>query len=158
MRTVQNAGSAAREPRCVKAKFRATPACFDADQLYGCVTQESVENSDRVAAAADAGKDGIRQAFLTLQDLAPRLLADYAMKITNHHRIRMRSERRTKQIVCVLNVGHPIAHGFADCVLQSTAAVRDTYDFRSQHAHAENVQPLPAHVLFAHVNDAIQAE
>ncbi len=32
------------------------------------------------------------------------------------------------------------------------------HDFRAQQPHAKNIQALPAHVLFAHVDDAFQAK
>ena len=42
--------------------------------------------------------------------------------------------------------------------LRVRAAVRDTFHFGAEHAHAEDVQALAAHVLFAHVDHAFEAE
>ena len=58
----------------------------------------------------------------------------------------------------VRDVGHPVAHGLADGVFERPAAVRYAHHFRAQQAHAKDVQPLPPHVLFAHVHDAFEAE
>ena len=92
------------------------------------------------------------------QNLPPRLFADHLVKIAHHHRIRMRAERRAEQVVGVADVGDPVAHGFADGVLERAAAARDAHHLRAQQTHAEDVQPLPAHVFLAHVDDALEAE
>jgi hypothetical protein len=92
------------------------------------------------------------------QNLRPRFHADDAMKIAHHGRIRMRAQGRAKQIICVAHVGDPVAHRLADGVFQRAAAVGDAHYFRAEHAHAEDIQPLAAHVLFTHVDHAIQTE
>ncbi len=74
-------------------------AGFDADQLHAFVFDERVEDADGVAAAADAGEDGIGQAAFGFENLAARFVADHAMEIAHHHRIRMRAERGAEQIV-----------------------------------------------------------
>ena len=70
----------------------------------------------------------------------------------------MRAQRGAEQIMRGVHVGHPVAHGFADGVLERAAAVGDADHFRAQQAHAEDVEALAAHVLFAHVDDAFEAE
>ena len=70
----------------------------------------------------------------------------------------MRAQRRAQQVMRGLDVGHPVAHGFADGVLQRPAAGGDADHLRAQQAHAEDVEALPPHVLLAHVDDAFQAE
>ena len=56
------------------------------------------------------------------------------------------------------DVGDPVAHGFADGVFEGAAAVGHGNHLRPQQTHAEDVEALPAHVLFAHVDGAIEAE
>ena len=56
------------------------------------------------------------------------------------------------------DVGHPIAHRFADGVFERPAAVRDADHLRAEQTHAEYVQALAPHVLFAHVDDAFEPE
>ena len=70
----------------------------------------------------------------------------------------MRAERRAQQVVGVADVGDPVAHGFADGVFERAAAVGHAHDLRAQQAHAEDVEALAAHVLLAHVDDALEAE
>ena len=57
-----------------------------------------------------------------------------------------------------LDVGHPIAHGFADGVFQGPASRVDAHHFGAQQAHAEDIETLAAHVFGTHVHDAFQAE
>ena len=56
------------------------------------------------------------------------------------------------------DVRHPIAHRFADGVLQRAAAGGYGDHLRAQQAHAEDVEALPPHVLLAHVDHAVEAE
>ena len=70
----------------------------------------------------------------------------------------MRAEHRAQQIVRGAHIGHPIAHGFVDRVLQRAAAGIHADHFRAQQAHARHVQPLPLHVFRAHVDHALHAE
>jgi hypothetical protein len=45
-----------------------------------------------VAAATDAGDEQIGQTLFAFENLLPRFLADDALKIAHHHRIRMGTE------------------------------------------------------------------
>ena len=85
-------------------------------------------------------------------------VADDAMEVAHHGRIRVRAEDAAEQIVRRADVGHPVAHGFVDGVFEGAGAGGDAADFRAEQAHAVDVQLLAAHVLFAHVDDAFQAE
>ena len=53
---------------------------------------------------------------------------------------------------------HPIAEGLVDGVAQGARAAGDRPDLGPQQFHAEDVGPLPADVLLAHVDHALQAE
>ena len=89
---------------------------------------------------------------------APRLLADHLLEIAHHHRVGMRAQRRAEQVMRRRDVGHPVAHGLADGVLERAAAARDAHHLGAQQAHAEDVEPLAPHVLLAHVDHALEAE
>ena len=54
-------GAPARESRRVIAGRNAAAAGFDADEPHARVVDERVEQAHRVAAAADAGDDDVRQ-------------------------------------------------------------------------------------------------
>ena len=70
----------------------------------------------------------------------------------------MRAEGRAEQVVGIGDVGHPIAHGFADGVLEGAAAGGNAGHLGPQQAHAENIQALAAHVLRTHVDHAFEAQ
>ena len=56
------------------------------------------------------------------------------------------------------DVGHPIAHGLVDRLLEGGLASRDGYHFGAEEFHAGHVHRLPLHVGLAHVNDALATE
>src|SRR5579864_768453 len=85
---VKHAGRSTGESRRMQPQLRATAAGFYSDQPHTRIAQEGVKYSDRIAAAADAGEDRIRQPPLVLQDLPARLFSDDAVKIAHHHRVR----------------------------------------------------------------------
>jgi hypothetical protein len=65
---------------------------------------------------------------------------------------------RAEEIIGVLNVLHPVANGFVDGVLEGPGAAGDGDDFGAEEPHPEDVKSLPAHVLLAHVDNALHAE
>ena len=116
---VKHSRTATREARRVLAQFGAPASGLDADHLHFAVADEIIEQADRVAPAAHTGEQVIRQAAGRLQDLPARFLADHAVELAHHHGIRMRPEHRPQQVVSVMDVRHPVAHGFVDGVFQS---------------------------------------
>jgi hypothetical protein len=70
----------------------------------------------------------------------------------------VRAEDAAEEVVRGADVGNPVAHGFVDGVFESARAGGDAADFRAEHAHAVDVELLAVHVLFAHVDDAVEAE
>ena len=110
--------AAAGKAAACSPSSRAPPARFDADQPDVPDPRGTGEDADGIASAAHAGTDrpaGVPSAF---QHLRPRFVADHALEVAHHHRIGMRAESGTEQVVGVADVGHPIAHGLADGVLQ----------------------------------------
>ena len=70
----------------------------------------------------------------------------------------MRTDGGADHVVRSADVGDPVADGLVDSIFQGTRAGLDSTNLRAQQTHAEDVERLPAHVLRAHVNDALQAE
>ena len=101
----------------------------------------------------------VGQAAVCSSDLRARFLADDAMKIAHHHRIRMRARARSP-------AGNAWSATFVTqsrmASLMASFSVRlplvTADDLRAQQPHAEDVQALPAHVFFAHVDHALEAE
>ena len=56
------------------------------------------------------------------------------------------------------DVGHPIADGLVDRVLERAAAAVHRADFGAQQAHAQHVGLLAGNIHRAHVDDALQPE
>jgi hypothetical protein len=93
-----------------------------------------------------------------LENLRASFAANHAMKVANHHGIRMRPQRAAKQVISVRDVRHPIAQRFIDGVLQSLRSRIDLAHFGAQQLHAKDIQLLSPHVFSAHVHDAIESE
>ena len=122
------------------------------------IRDEGVEDAHRVAAAADAGDDRVRQPAELLEALRPRFAADHRLELAHHQRIRMRAEHRAEQVVGVGDVGHPVAHRLVDRVLQRLRAGVDLDHFGAEQPHAEDVERLARHVVGAHVDVALEPE
>ena len=70
----------------------------------------------------------------------------------------MGPQRAPQEVVSVRDVRHPVAQRLVDGVLERARAGVNLAHLRAEQAHAEDVQGLPAHVLRAHVDDAVEAE
>ncbi len=140
------------------AQFRASPSSFHAHHLDFPVRDEIIKKADGVAAAAHAGEKRVRQPSNFRPHLAASFLPDYPLKLAHHERIRMRPQHRAQQVMRVLHVRHPIAHGLVNSIFERLAAGGNSNHLCTQQAHAEDVGRLPRHVLFAHVDDAFKAQ
>jgi hypothetical protein len=116
-----------------------------------------VEDAHRVAAAADARDDRIRQAAELLETLRARFAADDRLELAHHERIRMRPQHAAEQVIRVGDVGHPVTHGLVDRVLQRPRSGAHLDDFGAEQPHAEHVERLPRHVVRAHVDMALES-
>ncbi len=70
----------------------------------------------------------------------------------------MRAAGRAQHVVGIVHVGHPVAEGFVDGVLEDARAVAHGHHLGPQAFHPEDVGPLARHVHLAHVNGAAKAE
>ena len=84
LRAVQDALLPAADRRGVAAGLHALAAGLRAEERDGRVVDEGVERADRVAAAADARDDEVRQAPGLLEDLRAGLVADHALEVADH--------------------------------------------------------------------------
>ena len=57
-----------------------------------------------------------------------------------------------------VDVGHPVAHRLVDRVLERARAGGHRDDLGAEQPHPGDVERLPAGVLLAHVDDALEAE
>ena len=155
---MQDAGAARAESEAPWRPSRPSPAGLDADQLDALVVDEAGEGADRVRAAADAGDHAVRQAARRGEDLLAGLVADHALQVADERRVRGRADGRADDVVGVADVGDPVADRGADRLLQRPRAGVDGLDGRAHQLHPLDVGPLAAHVLGAHVDDALEAE
>ena len=158
LRALQHAEPAALKTRRVSAAANSFAARFHADHAHRRVVEKRMKKTDRVAPAADAGDEHIRQTLFAFQNLPARFDPDHAMKIAHHHRIRMRAERGAEDVMRRAHVRDPIAHRFVDRFFQRRLAGGDGDDFRAQKTHPRNVERLAFHIDRAHVDDAFAAE
>src|SRR5689334_3595983 len=86
---LEYASAAAGEAGGVTAAGNLLASCFDADEPHIAILDERIEDTHRVAAAADAGDDCGWQTAGELQYLGARFLADDRLKLADHERIRV---------------------------------------------------------------------
>src|SRR5262249_909770 len=89
-RALQHAGASTVEPRGVLSEARADASGFDSYHLHLFIAEKLVEQTDRIAAASDAGYQQIGQASLLVEYLLPSLAPDHRLKVPHHRRVRMR--------------------------------------------------------------------
>ena len=144
------------------AAVEALTGGFDADQARVLVRDVGVEDAHGVAATAHAGDDGIRLRGGNalrgqhLGHLRQAFGADHALEVAHHHRVGVRAGHGADDVEGVVHVGHPVAHGFVQRVLQRLAAGFDRDHGGAQQLHAVDVGRLAFHVLGAHVDHAFQ--
>ena len=99
-----------------------------------------------------------RQTLFGSENLLARFAADDRLEIAHHGWIGMRAKNRAEKIMRRAHVGHPVAHGLVDGVLQCFAAGLHANHFGAQHAHPRHVERLPRHIFRAHIHGALQSE
>jgi hypothetical protein len=70
----------------------------------------------------------------------------------------VRADAGADQVVRRLDVRDPVADRLARCLLQRARAELDGQDLGAEQPHPLDVRALPAHVLRAHVDDALEPE
>ena len=92
------------------------------------------------------------------EHLGACLLADDLLEVAHHRGERMRAGHGSEDVVGVLDVGDPVAHGLVDRVLEGARSGRHRDDLGAEQAHARHVEGLALGVDLAHVDDAVEAE
>ncbi len=128
-----------------------------AHQLGGRVG-EAGEDAGRVGAAAHAGHHHVGVGPVHQRPaLLAGLVAQHAVQLADHPRVRVRAHDRAEAVVRGLHGGHPVAHGLVDGVLEGAAARQRRPHLGAQELHAEDVELLALHVDLAHVHHALEA-
>ena len=93
---------------------------------------------------------------IALEHLSACLVADDALELAHHQRERVRAGDGAEYVVGRVDVGDPVAHGLVDRVLERARTGGDRDDGRAEQLHPRDVQRLPAGVLLAHVDGAVE--
>ena len=131
---------------------------LDADEPDVRVVDEAVEHPDRVRAAADAGDADLWEPTLDGEDLLAGLVADHALEVAHELGVRRGPDAGADQVVGRLDVGDPVADRLARRLLQRPRAELDGAYLGAEEVHSLDVGRLAAHVLGAHVDDAVEPE
>jgi hypothetical protein len=86
------------------------------------------------------------------------LVADHPLQIPHQGRIWRWAHARSNDVVSTRDIAHPVANSCRDRLLERACTGLDGLDSRAEQAHALDVGLLAAHVLGAHVDDALQIE
>ncbi len=70
----------------------------------------------------------------------------------------MGTESGADDVVGVLHAGDPVAHGFIDGFLEGGLSGSDSTDFRTHEPHPGDVERLPFHIDFPHIDHALHPE
>lgn len=156
---VQHAAAAALQRGRVLAAVQALARSLDADQARVLERDVGVEDAHGIAAAAHAGDHGVGLAVgaQELGHLREAFLADDLLEVAHHRGIGVGAGHGADDVEGVVHVGHPVAHGLVERILERAAARFHRHHGGAQQAHAVDVGALALHVLGAHVDDALEA-
>ena len=108
---------AANRAACRPVSTPSPPASRPIRRTAG-VVDEAVEDAHGVGPAADAGDDGVGQPADEVEHLGAGLDADDPVEVAHHLGERVRAGDRAEEVVGGVDVGHPVAHGLVDRVLE----------------------------------------
>ena len=131
---------------------------LDADETHLGVVEEAREEPDGVRAAADARDDSVWEPLVYLEHLRAGFPTDDGLQLSHDARVRRRADAGADQVVRRLDVRDPVADRLARRLLQGLRPELDRLDLGAEKPHALDVRMLPAHVLGAHVDDALEPE
>ena len=146
------------KPSSVISSRDASTTGFDADHAHRFVFQKIEAEPDRVGAAAHTGDHLVRQTAFAFEQLFLRLLPNHAVEIAHHHRIRVRAQGGSQNIMRGTDIRHPVAHGFVDRFLEGFLAGFDADTLSPHQPHPKYVQGLALHIHGAHVNAAFETK
>jgi hypothetical protein len=131
---------------------------FDSDKSDVRIVEEAGEDADCVGAAPDAGDYNLGQPAFNVAVLLSCFVTDHGLQLAHDLGVRGRADARADQVVRRLDVRDPVANRFARRLFERPGAEVDGMDVGAEQVHALDVGPLAPHVLFAHVDDALEAE
>ena len=156
--TLERTRRTAGEGRGVSAGLDPVAGGLVSDEPHPGIVEERVEDPDCVGTPTDTGGYGVGQAPGSGADLRAGLESDDALEVAHEHRERVRARRGAEAVVGVVGVGHPVAQGLVDRVLEGLRPRRHRHHPRAEQAHPGDVESLARGVDCAHVDDAFEVE
>ena len=153
---VENAGLTHREGRRVAAVREAASRGFHSYKAHILIADKGREGADSVAAAADTGDDGVRQAAFALKHLRAGLVADYALKILHHRRVRVGPDRRANEIK-ERGVGAERGKRGVYRLLKRFLAILHRHHVRAKRLHTQHIRRLARDIHRSHIDVAFHA-
>ena len=155
---VEDADRPRAEGRAVATRGNTVSSRLHTHDPHAAILDEGPEETDGVGSAAHAGHEDVGQLARELPHLRPRLVADDAVEIADHHGIGMRAQGGAEEVVGGPHVGDPVAQRLVDRVLQRLGAALHRNDAGAEELHAEHVEGLSRDVHAPHVDLAFEAE
>ncbi|VTR66606.1 hypothetical protein DESC_490016 [Desulfosarcina cetonica] len=125
---------------------------------FDVVVKKAAEDAHGVGTATHAGVNPGGQSPFPLHELPAGLLADDGLEPGHHLGKGVRPTGRAEHVMGIVHVGHPVAKGLVDGVLEDAGPVGHRHDGGPQLLHPEDVGPLTFHIHGTHVNRAIESE
>ncbi len=147
----------------VLVRVHALTCRLDADQSSAFMRDVGVKNPHRIATTANAGDHRVGLAagrateFLDQRrHLLQAFLADDALEVAHHRRIRVRAGHGADDVEGVLDVRHPVAHRLIQGILERLAAALDRDHLGAKQMHAVDIRALALDVFGTHIDHALQ--
>ncbi len=146
------------ESRRMFARSDPTSTRFDSNEFNMLIIHKSTKDSNRIRPATHTRNDRIRQTPHFHHYLFTCFRPDHRLKLTHHRRVRVRSQRRTEQIMRIAHIRHPIADRFIDRILQRLRARSHWSHFRTEQLHAKHVRFLSRNIHHTHIHYTFESK
>jgi Ca2+-binding RTX toxin-like protein len=128
------------------------------DSLFG-QSGDDILDGGRGADRLDGGVGREVASYASARAGVSADLADAAQNSGAHNGwVRMRSQRRAEQVMCIAYIRHPITDRFVDRILQRLRPRAHRPHFRAEQLHAKHVRFLSRDIHFAHVHYALESQ
>src|SRR5207247_7156515 len=145
-RPLQNAEAPALKTGGLFSAANAFATSVNTDHSNMSVVQKRMEQANGVAAAADTGDEQIWQTTFAFENLMARLNANDALKIADHHGVRVGAENRAQYIMSGAHVRDPVAQRFVDRFLERGLPSCHRHNYRAEKSNSRDVGRLAVHI------------
>src|SRR3990172_8519872 len=154
LRPLENTKRTTCKPCSMSAALYTLTSCH----LDALILHERVEQPHGITPSANTGNQEVRELPLKLHYLLPRLFPYYRLEVSDHNRVRMRSEDRTHNIVRIPYIRSPVPQGLTYGVLEGPCPYIYPVHLCAQELHPEYIKRLPLDILLTHIYLTLKAE